>query len=142
MPVCDPPAEPVAHREVDENQPDHVGPDDRRIAEEGREEARGADLDRERGGARDEDDRAEAHRRVYARVAAGTSACSRSATRSSIDSIPTERRTRFFGGANGASAVDAWVIRAGTSIIDSTPPSDSASFQIFVRVTSSSASSS
>src|SRR3954451_14385277 len=36
-----------------------------------------------------------------------TSAVSRSATRSSADSRPTERRTRFFGAANGASAVDA-----------------------------------
>src|SRR5215211_8838969 len=41
------------------------------------------------------------------------SACSRSATRSSTDSIPTESRTRLFGGANGASAVEACVIRAG-----------------------------
>ena len=78
----------------------------------------------------------------YARAGERTSACSRSATRSSADSIPTERRTRFVGGANGASAVDACVISAGTSIIDSTPPSDSASFQIFVRATSATASSS
>src|SRR6185369_2964614 len=38
------------------------------------------------------------------------SAVSRSATRSSTDSIPTERRTRFAGAANGASEVDACVI--------------------------------
>src|SRR5205823_1143247 len=48
----------------------------------------------------------------YACAAERTSACSRSATRSSADSIPTERRTRLFGGANAASAVDACVIRA------------------------------
>src|SRR4029077_1161972 len=60
------------------------------------------------------------------RAAAGTSARSRSSTRSSADSIPTERRTRFGGAAKGASAVEACVIRAGTSIRLSTPPSDSA----------------
>ena len=36
---------------------------------------------------------------------AGRAPCSRSATRSSADSIPTERRTRFGGAANGAFAV-------------------------------------
>src|SRR5262249_7087102 len=56
-----------------------------------------------------------------------TSAASRSATRSSADSIPTDSRTRLAGGANGASAVDACVMRAGCSIMLSTPPSDSAS---------------
>ena len=59
-----------------------------------------------------------------------TSADSRSATRSSADSIPTDSRTRFLGAANGASAVDACVIRAGCSIRLSTPPRLSASFQI------------
>ena len=39
------------------------------------------------------------------------------------------------GTANGASAVDAWVMRAGCSIRLSTPPRLSASFQIFVRPT-------
>ena len=76
----------------------------------------------------------------YAVAARLTSAASRSATRSSADSIPTDRRTRFPGGANGAPAVDACVIRAGCSIRLSTPPSDSASWKIFVRATSSTAS--
>src|SRR5205085_11410257 len=71
----------------------------------------------------DEDDRLAAH----ARAAVGTSAFSRSSTRSWADSIPTERRTRFGGAANGASAVAACVMRAGTSIRLSTPPRDSAS---------------
>ena len=53
--------------------------------------------------------------------------------RSAADSMPTERRTRFGGAANGAVAVDACVMRAGTSIRLSTPPSDSASWKSFVR---------
>ena len=48
---------------------------------------------------------------------------------------------RFGGAANGASAVAACVIRAGTSIRLSTPPSDSASWKSFVRATIASASS-
>ena len=56
--------------------------------------------------------------------------------------MPTESRTRLGGTANGASAVDACVIRAGCSIRLSTPPRLSASFQIFVRPTSATASSS
>ena len=56
-----------------------------------------------------------------------TSAASRSAIRSSTFSIPTESRIRFRGAANGASAVEACVMRAGCSIRLSTPPSDSAS---------------
>src|SRR5262245_23296837 len=71
-----------------------------------------------------------------------TRAVSRSSTRSSADSRPTERRIRFFGAANGASAVEACVIRAGCSIRLSTPPSDSASLKTFVRATSATASSS
>src|SRR5439155_512011 len=71
-----------------------------------------------------------------------TSAASRSAIRSSADSIPTESRTRLRGAAKGASAVDACVIRAGCSIRLSTLPSDSASRNSFVRATSSTASSS
>src|SRR5439155_4147814 len=86
----------------------------------------------------DEDDRLAAH---VARAAAGTSACSRSSTRSPADSIPTERRTRFGGAANGASAVAACVIRAGTSIRLSTPPSDSASRKTCVRPAIAAASS-
>src|SRR5205085_12444950 len=77
----------------------------------------------------------------HARTAAGTSACSRSAMRSVTDSMPTDRRTRFGGAANGAVAVEACVIFAGTSIRLSTPPSDSASWKIFVRPTSATASS-
>src|SRR5205807_6806505 len=76
-------------------------------------------------------------------VAAETaSATSRSASRSSGDSSPTESLTRFGGAANGDSAVDMWVINAGISIRLSTPPRLSASFQIFVRSTSATASSS
>src|SRR5688572_10685112 len=75
-------------------------------------------------------------------AAAGTSADARSAIRSSTDSIPTESRTRLRGAANGASAVEACVIRAGCSIRLSTPPSDSASWKSFVRPTSSTAASS
>src|SRR5262249_54622120 len=61
-----------------------------------------------------------------------TSAASRSATRSSTDSIPTERRTRLRGAANGASALEACVMRAGCSIRLSTAPSDSASWKSVV----------
>ena len=61
-PVCELAAEPVADRQVHEDQPDHVRPDDRRAAEERREQPRGADLHGKRRGARDEDDRAEAQR--------------------------------------------------------------------------------
>ena len=52
---------------------------------------------------------------------------SRSARRSSAFSIPTDRRTRPGGTASGESATEAWVIGAGSSMSDSTPPSDSAS---------------
>src|SRR5439155_2087262 len=79
---------------------------------------------------------------VHARTAAGTSACSRSAIRSAADSMPTDRRTRFGGAANGAVAVDACVIFAGTSIRLSTPPRDSASWKSFVRPASAIASAS
>ena len=61
-----------------------------------------------------------------------TSAASRSAIRSSTDSMPTESRMRFFGLGERRSAVEACVICAGCSIRLSTPPSDSASVQIFV----------
>src|SRR4029453_8066204 len=71
-----------------------------------------------------------------------TSADSRSAIRSSADSIPTESRMRLRGAANGESAVDACVICAGCSIRLSTPPSDSARVQTLVRATISTASSS
>src|SRR5690606_26224258 len=54
-----------------------------------------------------------------------SSAASRSATRSSADSMPTESRTRSAGTSSGEPAVEACVIRAGCSISDSTPPSDS-----------------
>ena len=53
-----------------------------------------------------------------------TSACARSATRSSADSIPTESRIEVRAARRtGASAVDAWVIAAGCSMRLSTPPS-------------------
>src|SRR5437764_1303975 len=77
-----------------------------------------------------------------ATTAARASATSRSSTRSSADSRPTESRTRFDGAANGASAVEACVIRAGCSIRLSTPPSDSASWKTRVRATRARASSS
>src|SRR6266700_314631 len=69
-------------------------------------------------------------------------AASRSTTRSSADSRPTESRMRFRGAANGPSAVEACVIRAGSSMRLSTPPRDSASLKIFVLATSAVASSS
>ena len=75
-------------------------------------------------------------------TAAGTSAFSRSRTRSS----PTRSRPRAArgcaGDANGAVAVEACVMRPGCSIRLSTPPRLSASVQIFVRATSATASSS
>src|SRR5260221_96103 len=71
-----------------------------------------------------------------------TSAASRSATKSLAASIPTDSRTRLRGGANGASAVDASVIRAGDSIRLSTPPSDSARQKSLVRAQMATASSS
>src|SRR5439155_20008382 len=73
---------------------------------------------------------------------AATSACARSSIRSSTDSMPTERRTRLRGAAKGALAVDACVIRAGTSIRLSTPPRLSARSHSFVRATRATASSS
>jgi pimeloyl-ACP methyl ester carboxylesterase len=81
-------------------------------------------------------------RYVPTRDADLTRAVSRSATRSVGDSIPTESRTRLRGAANGASAVDACVIRAGCSIRLSTPPRDSARVKSFVREQSATASSS
>src|SRR5256714_1109205 len=62
----------------------------------------------------DEDDGLAAHQ--WERAATGTSACSRSSMRSEADSIPTERRMRFGGAANGAPAVAACAIRARPSI--------------------------
>ena len=44
--------------------------------------------------------------RPHARAGVAASARSRSATRSSVDSIPTESRTRFVGAANGPISVD------------------------------------
>src|SRR5215211_5504855 len=79
---------------------------------------------------------------IQATAGERTSAASRSATRSSADSIPTDSRIRFGGAANDDSAVEACVIRAGTSIRLSTPPRLSASLKTFVRATSATASSS
>src|SRR5579862_2584034 len=76
------------------------------------------------------------------RAADLTSAVSRSATRSVGASIPTDRRTRLRGAANGASVVAACVIRAGCSMRLSTPPSDSARMKTLVRAQSATASSS
>ena len=47
--------------------------------------------------------------------------------RSSAPSIPTDRRISAGSTASAVSDTDMWVIAAGTSISDSTPPSDSAS---------------
>ena len=54
-------------------------------------------------------------------------AASRSSTRSSALSIPTESLTSAGDTASGVSSTDWCVIPAGTSINDSTAPSDSAS---------------
>ena len=54
--VAQPPAEPVADRERDQDHPDRVRPDDRRGAEEGRHQPGGRDLGAEAGGADDEDE--------------------------------------------------------------------------------------
>ena len=50
----------------------------------------------------------------------------RSAMRSTADSIPQERRIRASGTSRAEPATEAWVIVDGTSMSDSTPPSDSA----------------
>ena len=50
------PAQPVPDREIQEDEPDDVRPDDRRAAEVGREQPRGRDLGGEGGGAGREDD--------------------------------------------------------------------------------------
>src|SRR5690606_25334317 len=68
-----------------------------------------------------------------------SSAWSRSASRSSTVSIPTDSRTRSSGTAKGEPATEAWVIRAGCSINDSTPPSDSASRNSLARLQASTA---
>ena len=47
--------------------------------------------------------------------------------RSSTPSIPTDRRISAGSTASAVSDTDMWVIAAGTSMRDSTPPSDSAS---------------
>ena len=60
---------------------------------------------------------------------------SRSARRSSTASMPTDRRTSDGGTASGESATDAWVIGAGSSISDSTAPSDSARVKRRVHAT-------
>ena len=57
----------------------------------------------------------------------------RSATRSSVVSMPTDRRTSAGSTASGESTAEAWVMRAGCSMSDSTPPSDSASVNSRVR---------
>ena len=62
-----------------------------------------------------------------------SSAARRSATRSSAASMPTDSRTRSAGTSSGEPAAEAWVIDAGCSISDSTPPSDSASVNSRVR---------
>ncbi len=56
----------------------------------------------------------------------------RSSTRSSAASTPHDRRTRSAGTAAAESSTDWCVIACGTSISDSTPPSDSASGKISV----------
>src|SRR5207245_9196329 len=60
-------------------------------------------------------------------------ACARSPMRSPTVSMPTERRTRPAGGASLVPRTEACVIGSGTSMSDSTPPSDSPSVKISVR---------
>ena len=60
-------------------------------------------------------------------------AACRSATRSSGASTPQDSRTRSAGTAASEPSTDWWVIACGTSISDSTPPSDSASVKSLVR---------
>ena len=50
----------------------------------------------------------------------------RSATRSAASSRPTQSRTSEGGTSSGEPATDAWVMRPGCSMRDSTAPSDSA----------------
>ena len=54
-------------------------------------------------------------------------AWARSATRSSAASMPTDTRTSAGSTSSGEPAADAWVMRPGCSMSDSTAPSDSAS---------------
>jgi adenylate cyclase len=63
---------------------------------------------------------------------ARSSAWRRSAMRSSTPSMPTDRRISAGSTARAVSETDMWVIAAGTSTSDSTPPSDSASVNSFV----------
>ena len=96
MPVGHPAAEPVAEREVGEDQPDDVRPDDRRRAEVGREQPRRADLGRQRAGAGEEDDDPEAHsssvaqrrRRRLGRTAASAASHSAATTAKPIRPLP------------------------------------------------------
>ena len=53
--------------------------------------------------------------------------------RSTLASIPHDSRTRSAGTAASDSSTDWCVIACGTSISDSTPPSDSASEKTFVE---------
>ena len=62
--------------------------------------------------------------------------------RSSACSMPTDSLIRSAGTSSGESAADACVIRAGCSISDSTPPSDSPSVNSVVRPQMSTALSS
>ena len=56
--------------------------------------------------------------------------------------MPTESRIRSGGTASADPAADAWVIRAGSSISDSTPPSDSPRVNSRVRAHTASAAAS
>ena len=64
----------------------------------------------------------------------------RSSTRSAGSSTPQLSRTRSAGTAAAEPSTDWWVIACGTSISDSTPPSDSASVNSRVRAAISAAS--
>ena len=83
--------------------------------------------------------RAESRRRGRGQRA--SSAARRSSTRSSTSSMPTESRTRLSGTSSAEPATEAWVIAAGCSISDSTPPSDSARVKISVAAQTRSAAS-
>src|SRR5918996_899355 len=79
---------------------------------------------------------------VRQRASRLSSAWRRSATRSAAASMPTDSRTRPGSTANGDPAADAWVMRAGCSMSDSTAPSDSASVNRRVGPTRPTAASS
>ena len=94
QPVGHLPAQPVAEREVDEDQPDDVRPDDRRAPEVGREQPRGGDLGRERPCARREDDQPSVRGRQRRVRRRGGTSPPRSPGRPSVPAAARRRRSR------------------------------------------------